>query len=151
MKVKFDIKKVYCKEDIIKLFDANKKFKLDPYETVNFEKAFLGKTLKAIIETNTDTLIFITEDNKKYIMNHDQYCCENVYLEDVCGDLNCLLDRPILKAKETINERVTPKKDTESFTWTFYKLATIKGWVDIRWYGESNGYYSESVDILELF
>lgn len=32
--------------------------------------------------------------------------------------------------------------------YTFYKIATERGWVDIRWV--SNGFYSISVDFLRL-
>lgn len=108
----------------------------------------VGKTLSAVHKTK-DELIFTIDSGERYKLFHEQDCCENVSIEDVCGDVNDLVGAPILKAEESRSNTnpagITPK-DQDSFTWTFYHFATIKGYVTVRWYGESNGYYSESVD-----
>lgn len=88
-------------------------------------------------------------------MYHDQNCCESVNIESIVGDIKDLLGSPILLAEEVTGSVEEIKSDDERYnkdyqgynSYTFYKLATIKGYVDIRWYGESNGYYSEKVDL----
>jgi hypothetical protein len=90
-----------------------------------------------------DSLIFKISDNEIYRMYHEQDCCESVYIDDICGNMDDLLDTPILVAEERTNEK---ENDYQHETWTFYELATIKGSVTIKWYGSSNGYYSERVN-----
>ena len=111
----------------------------------------IGKTLTKIEQRGNDELYFYCSDGITYRMYHEQDCCVCVVIEDISGDLNDLLESPILMADEVsnLNEPAKDKWD-ESFTWTYYKFATLKGYVTIRWYGESNGYYSESVDFEEV-
>jgi len=96
-----------------------------------------------------DEIHFVTDEGT-FILDHAQDCCERVQVEDVTGDIQDLIGTPILKAEEATSEAQggTTHEDFEEGpgTWTFYKLATIKGYVDIRWGGYSNGYYSEEVD-----
>lgn len=114
-------------------------------EFIKFED-LVGKTFTDIsgAHQGSQEIIFTCDDGTKYKMFHMQDCCESVRVEDVCGYLPHLLDHPILKAEETSK---SGSNEWGSETWTFYHIATVKGYVTIRWYGTSNGYYSERVSL----
>lgn len=80
-----------------------------------------------------------------FVLHHEQDCGETVYVEDIVGDIDDIINSPILSASEVIKKEGY-NDDLDSTTWTFYKIATRKGDVHIRWFGESNGHYSEEVD-----
>lgn len=109
----------------------------------------VGKTFDRIEKTDESVTFWNKDKSDSFLMEHLQDCCENVWLEDVVGDLNDLVGTPILVA-ECVTSEESPRNDSdESFLWTFYNMRTIKGSVTFRWYGTSNGYYSESVDIIK--
>ena len=107
----------------------------------------VGKVFTSVTEHGRE-MVF-ANDTEKFKFLHWQDCCESVYIESVVGDLSDLEGEPLLIAEEVSGEIPEPEEGEyiESRSWTFYKFATRKGYVDVRWLGESNGYYSESVDL----
>jgi len=113
---------------------------------------------KTITEITGDAgsaeLHFHCSDGTHYKMYHQQGCCESVYIEDIVGDLDDLLGSPIVGAYESSNSDNPKEGDDNNYdgshTWTFYTIQSGKGAVTIRWYGSSNGYYSESADFGEV-
>ncbi len=140
----------------------------DTSERVNFN-VLVGKTLKSV-ENKGEVILFTTDAGETYRQIYYEDCCAVCDVEDICGDLQDLVGTPILMAEEssstepdleTQTKRAKEKTEAEakggyyyggaeSETWTFYKIATIKGSVTIRWYGSSNGYYSESATFERL-
>lgn len=129
---------------------------------------FVGKTIKKIIHFKTgsgsDELVFVFNSGEIICFNHQQDCCESVYIESINGNLSDLLNSPLTLSRSASSKRsdesefnsflmendikiadLNSTNADDSETWTFYTFATIKGYVDLRWYGTSNGYYSEEV------
>lgn len=114
-------------------------------------KDLKGKTIEKIIGDIGDECVefFLTNDERYRLIYH-QDCCADCSIEDICGDLDDLIGSPILLSEEIESNNEQKKDNDESYTWVFYKLATIKGSVTIRWYGSSNGYYSEMATFEKL-
>lgn len=121
-----------------------------PENTPRKIEDIVGKTPVEITVTtgswHQEALVFLFDDGTACKFSHEQSCCENVYIEDVNGDWDDLIGTPLLVAEERNCDFGPLDKWDESYTWTFYTFRSIKGSVDVRWYGESNGYYSEEVD-----
>lgn len=107
----------------------------------------LGKVLSSCERDGNEQITFETTTGEVYRMLYYPDCCASCEIESIEGDLSDLVGTPIVMAEEVQNAEQEPPGSEygyESYTWTFYKLATIKGYVTIRWFGSSNGYYSES-------
>ena len=97
-----------------------------------------------------DEVHFIDCTGKGYKLYHGQHCCENVYIESIVGELSDLENVPIINAFQSGSNDYLEVEDGIVRLWTFYKFATIKGYVDIRFCGETDGPYSIGVDFGEI-
>lgn len=116
----------------------------------------VGETLTEIkgMEKGSETVTFRAASGRTWSMYYDHDCCASCDIEDVCGDVADLVGSPIVMAEDVSNDTSlvpTAKPETygDSETWTFVKFATAKGYVTLRWYGSSNGYYSEEPSFYE--
>ena len=102
-----------------------------------------GKTIVSITDTcankNNNTLInanlieFKCLDGSIYRLGHKSICCDDHYIENICGDLSDILNTPILLAEEVYSKDRPEDNEYFFMQWCFYKLSTIKGSITIRW------------------
>ena len=101
-------------------------------------------------EDGQETII-TTESGKAIKIYHEQDCCEYVSIED--SEVDDIVGgychfAGFVDGETPVNNSTDDCYYEESQTWSFLKIETSKGSIWQRWLGESNGYYSESVDIL---
>jgi hypothetical protein len=108
--------------------------------------ACLGKTIRDVygLDTGSDSVRFTFDDDSVLSMRHSQDCCETVTITQVDGDGEDLLGSPLLMAELVSSDDAPVPEFAESYTWTFIKFGTVKGYVTLRWLGESNGFYGET-------
>ena len=106
----------------------------------------IGKTLREVTQNSRESIDFHAESGERWQMRYEANCCASCEIEDVVGDLSDLVGSRIIMAEAAANSDDPKQQEVQdySFTWTFYKFATAKGYVTIRWYGSGNGYYSET-------
>ena len=112
----------------------------------------IGKQIVKItgLEEGSDE-VYITTHDGTFMFYHDQNCCENVRIVDLELGSDNFEGAFILSAKEvSSNNEPAPTENSESYTWTFYKIETTKGEIWMRWLGESNGWYSEEVSFKRI-
>ena len=116
--------------------------------TIVIYNQIIGLTMKSVVR-NGDEINFKSSCGKKFYLGHIQNCCEQVNIEDICGDLEDLIGSPIIQAEEVSNN---DKKFAinNDFRWTFYKFATNKGSVTIRFVANLDSYYSVKVMFEEM-
>lgn len=110
-------------------------------------QAINGRVIFAIdgLEKESERVKIFTECGGVLEFHHIQDCCEHVRLVDFDGDAKDLSGGSIIGVECVVN---VEEIGGDGQTWTFYKIETSKGGLWMRWLGESNGYYSEEVNVI---
>lgn len=112
----------------------------------------IGVTVKTVRVTD-DQVQMLGTDGTMYMLAHDQDCCEDVFIESIDNDISLLEGQTILEAYESANSDDPPvgaRGYSDSYTWTFFHVRTQRDSFTIRFFGSSNGYYSETADLFVM-
>ena len=94
------------------------------------------------------------EGGRVFRFYHNQDCCESVRIaapKDSDGSLLSLIGKEIREVTQEEDRDDGTDTDYDSWTKTTITFRTDSETVISRWIGESNGYYSEDVDLEEVF
>lgn len=110
-----------------------------------------GQTIRAITQLDDDQLIVRT-DAAEFVVQHEQECCESVAITHKIGDPTALVGHTVTLAEEDNPDSPPPGWDPNhsynaSHTWSVFILEAGGHRVEFWWLGESNGYYSETVNV----
>jgi len=114
---------------------------------MDYKRKLFTRTIASLegFEPGSVEVIIRFTDGSYIQQEHVQDCCEDVSLYQVDGNIQKHIGATAI---DFIKKSTTAEDaEVEEYgTWTFYTLITSKGYLDWRWLGESNGYYSEDVD-----
>jgi hypothetical protein len=110
----------------------------------------VGEVLDAVdIDREENHILLTTRSGRKFLVYHEQDCCETVAISGQDGSFDKLIGKPIVEARDfavdTTEEGIDDSQTTTTLVFRVDDQTVIS-----RWIGDSNGYYSESVDIAEL-
>ena len=118
--------------------------------TIQVYNDIIGLTMTSVVSDGYE-VNFQSSCGKKFWLGHSQDCCEIVNIEDICGDLEDLVGSPIIQAEEvSSNNTKFSNNNDDDLLWTFYKFATNKGSVTIRFVANLDTYYSTKVSFEEM-
>lgn len=113
-----------------------------------------GLTLINIEVRGGTQITFTSNSGQQFKLFHPQDSWEEVAIEHIEGDLDDLLNLPLIEARETTHAEqqlwalinsLPEKEDEIDESRAYYHLATAKGRVIILWYGTSSDCGSEIV------
>ena len=122
----------------------------EEYELENINTLIAGRKVLAVSGTQhlSEKVRILVEGAGVLTFEHQPDCCEKVYLVvDDKDDFVGLRGATVIYlelAESGVKRVIKDEYGDSTETWTFLRLCTSQGPYTFRFYGSSNGYYSEA-------